>query len=272
MSKQIQSLELGGKLLVRVPGGVRPTGAGARLDDMARSLLGSVEDIRQSVRQAASELVGTVTVGISPSLVPVVAGYLTAAVAEHPELTIRIVEALPMFLSEWLDLGRLDVGLFTQWPPEDDGARLEFETIDSDEVLLTARAGLLPTNLGACVTAAQLRPLSLALTRASAKSSRTGWGWTRPRSSSGSRSTPHMVKDLVLGGKYCSALPYTFVRGELRSGHLVAVSFDPPVRRRPVGATRPGRRKHAPIDAVVRAVQNRLAEITVREQPHDVGR
>lgn len=266
LSKQIQALEheLGVELLVRVPEGIQPTEAGRRLNEMSHFLLNYIDDIGPAVRKAATELLGTVTIGLSPSLVPALAEYLSARfAAEHPNLRLDIVEALPMFLSEWLDLGRLDVGMFTQ-SPLDEASGLSFVDVASDELLLVAAPGAFPDGLEGPVEASDLRTVRLALTPGFRFLLRT---WLEPEGTEQSLGLEidsiHAIRDLAVRGEYCSVLPFTFVRDDVSSGLLDALAFAPPLHRQLVAATRPGRRPSAAVKAVVEAARTRLAELAL---------
>src|SRR6266404_4290859 len=70
LSRQIQYLEqeLGTKLLVRTSRGVEITVAGRRLEDMADQVLQYLAQIKDGVLEAVDQPVGTVVVGLPPSL------------------------------------------------------------------------------------------------------------------------------------------------------------------------------------------------------------
>lgn len=269
LSKQVQTLEreLGVTLLARDAGGVRPTEAGRRLDEMAQSLLAYINEIRDEVRKAASELFGTVTLGISPSLVPALAGHVTAQLASfHPGLKVDIVEALPMFLCEWLSLGRLDVGILSPWHPYELPHRLKFVEIGSDEMLLVGAHGQLADRWQGPVRASDLGRLRLALTKGFS-------GLLRMRRDLKSVlqsvdleiDSTHMIRDLVVRGEYCSVLPYSFVRDDLSSSLLDALELEPAFHREVVAATRPGRQTPAG-DVVIDVIRARLSELA-NERP-----
>src|SRR3569833_3427368 len=98
LSKQIQELEreLGAELLVRLPGGVRTTAAGARMADKSPALLGHLAGLRTAVREAAASLTGTVLLGMSLFLVSALAGHLEDSFREkHPQQHNENIEALP---------------------------------------------------------------------------------------------------------------------------------------------------------------------------------
>ncbi|GAA4558302.1 LysR family transcriptional regulator [Pseudonocardia xishanensis] len=263
LSKQIQALEreLGVELLVRMPGGVRPTVPGARLMEMSQTLLTYVEDIRSAVRAAASTLTGTVRLGLSPSLVPALAGYLEGRFAErHPQARIEIVEALPMFLEEWIEEGRLELGVFTHQagPPN---PLLSTVVVGTDAMLLVARRGTVPA-LPDPATADALHALRLVMTPGFRDFLRASTDLVSDTDDTGSRTDSiHRVRDLVARGEYCSILPFTFVREDLEAGVLVAARLQPAVERELLAATRAGRRPSPAANAVIALARVRLTEL-----------
>lgn len=263
LTKQVQALEreLGVELLVRLPDGVRPTLAGARLDGMAQTLLGYVDDITSAVREAAASLVGTVRLGLSPSLVPGLAGYLEERfAAEHQQARIEIVEALPMFLGEWVEAGRLDLAVFTHQPGHAN-PHLSVTAVGSDEMLLVGGQGML-ADLGDHATPGVLRSLRLVLTPGFHDLLRASVELGEVSEDIGSRTDSiHMVRDLVARGEYCSVLPYTFVRDDLDAGVLGAVAFAPALERQLVAVTRAGRQPSPAARAVIEMAEVRLGEL-----------
>ncbi|WP_456697690.1 LysR family transcriptional regulator [Aeromicrobium sp. P5_D10] len=266
LSKQIQSLEheLGVQLLTRVPEGVVPTDAGQRLSEMSDFILNYINDIRSSVLEAATDLRGTVSIGVSPSLMPELAQQLTGAFAEkHPQLEVQLTEGLPMFLSEWLDMGRLDVGIFTRWAPHDDLPRLEFTDLALDEVLLVGTPDTLAIPPGHAIGTQDLGSVPLALTPGFRDLLRTGLrGTDTPEPVNVTEiDSLHMVRNLVLRGEYCSALPYAYVRDDLVDGSLVATSFEPAIHRQIVAVTRAGRGRSSAVRAIISSARSRLVEL-----------
>ncbi|GAA2902487.1 LysR substrate-binding domain-containing protein [Pseudonocardia halophobica] len=267
LSKQIQALEheLGVQLLIRDAEGVRPTAAGARLDELSEILLDLVAGVPQAVRAAATELVGTVTVGLAPSLAPVLSDQLrTALGAAHPKMGLHIVEAPPMFLMERLEAGRLDVGLFSRWPPHDENPRLRYTDLGADEVVLVGTPELLrPLHKGP-VEPAALRGLPLALTPGYRDLWRRMDLAAAPDDLGIEIDSIHLVERLVLRGEYVSALPASYVQDAVASGELKALSFEPPLRRHVAAVTRAGRGPSAAAEAVTAIARARMAELTGR--------
>lgn len=268
LSKHVQALEreLGVTLLLRHSGGARPTEAGRRLEEMARSLLAYVDEIGDEVRKAASNHTGTITLGLSPSLVPALAEHVTARLSAHyPGLRVEIVEALPMFLCEWLDLGRLDVGIFTPWQPYDVTHPLRFVDVGLDEMLLVGREGRSLGNPAGPVSASALSSLRLALTKGFAGLLRTREDLANAlRGLELEIDSTQLIRDLAVRGEYWSILPYSFVREDVSHGLVQAFKLEPAFYRTVVAATRPGKQKPAG-ELIVDAVRARLSELSEQQ-------
>lgn len=116
LSRQVQSLEdeLGTQLLLRSTRGVRPTDPGKVMMEMGSNLLNYLESIQKAVVHAASDPKGEVVVGLPPSL----SGCLTPLLIETcrqslPQVRLRIVEGLSVFMENWLTLDRMDLAVMT---------------------------------------------------------------------------------------------------------------------------------------------------------------
>ena len=114
ISRQVRSLEveLRQNLLVRNGRGAAPTEAGKRLLAHARGILQQVERARAEVDEIKGAPVGHVVVGLPPTLariitVPVVREFRR----RFPRASLSIVEGLSSYMHEWLQVGRIDIGL-----------------------------------------------------------------------------------------------------------------------------------------------------------------
>jgi LysR family transcriptional regulator, nitrogen assimilation regulatory protein len=102
---------LGIKLVIRQGRGIQMTEAGLSLALRARSLLADVADALDEVRTLDDIAVGTVTIGIPPSLGMILSVALAETVqAELPGVRLHIVEGLSGDLIDWIQNGRLDLG------------------------------------------------------------------------------------------------------------------------------------------------------------------
>ena len=114
ISRQVRNLEveLRQNLLVRNGRGASPTEAGKRLLSHARGILQQVERARAEVDEIKGAPVGHVVVGLPPTL----ARIMTAPVVREfrrcfPRASLSIVEGLSSYMHEWLQVGRIDIGL-----------------------------------------------------------------------------------------------------------------------------------------------------------------
>jgi len=114
ISRQVRSLEveLRQNLLVRNGRGASPTEAGKRLLAHARGILQQVDRARAEVDEIKGAPVGHVVVGLPPTL----ARLMTAPVVREfrqrfPRASLSIVEGLSSYMREWLQVGRIDIGL-----------------------------------------------------------------------------------------------------------------------------------------------------------------
>ena len=138
LSRKIQHLEqeLGATLLVRLPRGVQLTPTGQQFLGRARRILRELESARGEIgNQAAIE--GAVTLGLSPTLAPIIApDCLEQVHRDFPEIALKVVEGFSSIMLEPLLSGRIDVAVLTN-PPRISGLRLE-PAVAEEVVVVTA--------------------------------------------------------------------------------------------------------------------------------------
>ncbi len=116
LSRHMQSLEeeLGMQLLVRLPRGVRLTGAGRQFLDHCRRALRELERAKEELRADTDTPRGQVILGVSPTLGPLlVPGVVERVRRQCPQVALKIVEHFSTLLSDGLVTGRIDVALLT---------------------------------------------------------------------------------------------------------------------------------------------------------------
>lgn len=116
LSRHMQSMEqeLGIKLLVRLPRGVRLTGAGRQFLDHCRRALRELDRAREELRADAGSAHGRVILGVSPTLGPLlVPGVVERVRRQCPQVALKIVEHFSTLLFDGLLTGRIDVALLT---------------------------------------------------------------------------------------------------------------------------------------------------------------
>lgn len=114
VSKQVRKLEdeLGAALLERRRTGVALTDAGAILLPWAKRMLADLDGARSEVAGLATLERGRLSVGATPSLSTVLLPRVLAAFhAEHPGITLSVVEAGSRDLVDRLAAGELDLAL-----------------------------------------------------------------------------------------------------------------------------------------------------------------
>jgi LysR family transcriptional regulator, nitrogen assimilation regulatory protein len=130
LSQQLAILEneLKVRLLERSVSGVTPTPAGRILYTRAQTILRQFEELRDAVHREVQPLSGTVTLGLSPTMVSRFALPLIEKVcSQHSEMHLQIREEGSAALQELLANGRIELSIS---PIRPDG-----ETIVGEEVL-----------------------------------------------------------------------------------------------------------------------------------------
>lgn len=114
VSRQIRTLEdeLDVRLFERTKQGMVLTAEGCVLLEYARRALRELEHARAEIRPAGTELRGTVTVGLLPSVADPLAEAVVAHVsAVHPAVRLRLLVGYAGELSSWLDSAEIDMAL-----------------------------------------------------------------------------------------------------------------------------------------------------------------
>ena len=95
LSQQIKALEdeIGETLLHRLPRGVRPTANGKRVFDHACKVLAASNDLRREFMDESQPLVGSVTLGIIPTIAPyLIPPLLNELHKQYPDIDLDISE------------------------------------------------------------------------------------------------------------------------------------------------------------------------------------
>src|SRR5580700_2861130 len=114
LSRRVQNLEqeLGARLVVRGPGGIVLTGAGARFLPQAEHAIASIDAGVAALDELATEPSGLVAIGAQHTVgAYVLPAVLAAFHEENPAVRLRIVEGLPPELEERLAGGDIDLAL-----------------------------------------------------------------------------------------------------------------------------------------------------------------
>lgn len=273
MGLQMRQLEqdLGVALLHRHSRGVLPTSAGQLLYERSRDILDLVERTRKEIAAFNPEAAETVTLGLTPSLMQLLAADLLVRVRQDmPQLNLLLVEELGFMLLDALRRRELDVALAFEVQRDDE--------LDAEpwlhESLLLVRApapedqpdaqGLsgrvtLADALRRDLIQADHRDMLRRLVDDAA--ARTGISLRIAFEVQSVRA----MKILAAEGLGASILPYGAVAAELRSGTLAAERIDEPKLERTLYLIRPEKRSPSGSEArllvLLKQMRGRLNEL-----------
>lgn len=120
LSRHLRSLEeeLGTELLVRLPRGVRLTGAGRQFVDHCRRIMRELGRAQDELRSTTDMPQGRVVLGLSPTIAPLVLpGIVERVKRQCPQISLKVVEGFSIQLYDALLAGRVDLGLLTSPAP-----------------------------------------------------------------------------------------------------------------------------------------------------------
>lgn len=260
-SRQIARLEanLGGRLLHRTGRGVEVTELGARMLPRAQALLAEVRLLTVEAAGRWSRPSGFVDVGLLPSLTHPLAGRLFSHMHERfPEVRLRLHEAYSGEVETLLADGRIDIGTFNRYRPLRREAHDEVLTsavclIAKPEVVGqrrgSARFNMLAEHL--LVMPRQPNSLRTAIEEIAGRRRLQLQVVLEVNSSS-------TMKDAVVHGGLCTALPAHAMAEEVRRGDVVALPISYPSIRQTTFIDTTRRR---PASLAVREVERVLKQL-----------
>ena len=113
LSRQVAALEsrLGSRLFDRDTRNVRPTVSGQALARLARRMLNTASDVMAEFDAHLSASHGRLTIAGLPSVTAgLLPGLLASFSAKHPDIDLRIIDALSDSVAEAVETGRADIG------------------------------------------------------------------------------------------------------------------------------------------------------------------
>ena len=116
LSRHVKSVEdeLGAQLLVRLPRGVRLTGAGLQFLEHCRRIVRELSRAQEELHSTSDVPRGRVTLGLSPTTGPLLLpGVLERVRRQCPEVSLKVVEGFSHQLYDSLLTGRADLAVLT---------------------------------------------------------------------------------------------------------------------------------------------------------------
>lgn len=134
LSRQVNALEreCGSRLFNRTGRGVELSEVGQRLFPQVKELLERAQALEHDIRADLREPVGTVTLGILPSIGTILMGRLYAVLrAEHPGVSLKVLEGSSGQVEEWLADSRIDIAILYRYSPTLPELEEALATVDS---------------------------------------------------------------------------------------------------------------------------------------------
>ena len=199
--------------------------------------------------RATDKAQGEATVGLPPSLATILAPSLVDECRRvFPDVKVRIIEGLSIFLEEWLALGRIDLAILTD-PGE--LSPLNRKQLAREELVLVGDPSLVHPTAGP-IAAAELAGVDLVITRGFRNVVDPVLAQAGLQLSYALEldSIP-IIKDMLARGQYATLLPFALVHKEASAGTLSYRPVDAPrLARDLVIATNPKRPATSAIKAV----------------------
>ncbi|ROU00094.1 LysR family transcriptional regulator [Histidinibacterium lentulum] len=267
LSRQIQALEhdLGVKLLHRSARGVEATEAGQKLLEHAEYVLKAADHLRVEVRHLGSEPAGEMVIGMPPSLAYLVAPELIRRCKSlYPKVSIRLIEALSVFLVDWVELGKIDLAILTVGS---EGDAIERRELAIEELVLCGVPELLPASIQD-VRLEDLRGYPIVITHGFLTVLEPWFASTRVRPTFEMEldSIP-ILRELIRRGEHCTIVPYSMVHDDAISGKLRVLPIREPDITRSIDLARSTRRpKSITMEALGELIAEAVSGIPVRTE------
>lgn len=248
LTRRIHRLEedLSVHLFTRVSRGVRLTEAGERLLEGARRVLKEVDRVRDEVMAENTAPHGTVFLGITPTLCPVILPELVSRVRAYPRIELKIEQRGSMVLPQSLLDGSVDLAIMADMTRS---RMLERTSVAKEEMVLVTGA---PSQSGEVIEWEELSRVPLILTQTIQLIMNTLMA-SRALTLNvyGVMNSLEALRVMVQENRCATILPYSFARREHKMG-LFGVNriLDDSMKRQIVIARSKARQANTAVKAV----------------------
>jgi len=253
--KQLER-ELGAPLLVRLPRGVRLTGAGRDFLEHARRAVLEVSRARDRVRGDARTPRGRVVMGTSPTLAPLLLPRCVARARQQcPEVTLKAVEEFSPLLLDALLTGRLDLAVMTN-PPR--SSALALTPLLSEPMVVVSPPAARGTRAAYSIAELSRTPLILSAgLRAVVEEQLARLGAALRLEAE--VDSIEAIRRLLLSGTGTSVMPVSTLHAEIAARRLAAFPVERANLHRILVLARPAEVRSAALDEIERIVRGEMA-------------
>lgn len=254
LSRKIQQLEseLGTTLFLRLQRGIQLTPAGRVFLEHAKKVIRQLEFAYDEVNEQQRSVKGSVTLGLSPTLTPLLAPSCYAQLRQDfPDIRLKIVEGFSGTLMDNLIIGRIDLAVLTN-PPKTEALRAL--PVLSEPIVVVTRSG--QRGIKPFFTVKELCCTPLILTsglRAVVNEQlRTVGASLSPMNEIDSAEA---IRRIVLGGGVVTLMPVSTYQADFQAGTLTACPvIDATLHRFLVIAQRSGESSSPAVEQVSRSL------------------
>jgi LysR family nitrogen assimilation transcriptional regulator len=254
--------ELGVRLLERSTAGTQPTAAGLLFLGEAKAMLARLADMKRQLHEMAANQVQTLTLGMTPSLMALLASRLVERIAAvAPRITLTFLEQLSGGLLEGVHARHLELALLYDAPES------SFYTLEPqlrETLYLVARPGT-PLDRAGPIAMEELGNVDFVLPSEGDLLRETLEQALRtahvPFHAAHSINSMPAIKAIVERGLGYGFLPMAAIAAEVEAGHLVARRIAPPMTRKLYLLRAKTLRAEQPLDLVIDVIRRTVREL-----------
>lgn len=254
--------EMGVRLLERGTSGTQPTAAGLLFLDEAKAMLARLSDLKRQLHEQAANEVQTLTLGMTPSLMALLASRLVERIAAvAPRITLTFLEQLSSGLLEGVHARHLELALLYDAP---ESPLYTLEPQLRETLYLVARPGT-PLDRAGPIAMKELGNVDFVLPSEGDLLRETLERALRsadiPFHAAHSINSMPAIKAIVERGLGYGFLPMAAIAAEVEAGQLVARRIVPPMTRKLYLLRARSLRPDQPLDLVIDVIRRTVREL-----------